>query len=694
MIIRKYIPAAFLFLIFFMKGRAQSAEIPEYRKEQLEIQAEKKDAEPEDDSYELDLEQFSKHPLNLNAASEEELMELHLLDALQIRNFMAYRKLLGALLSIHELQAVPGWNIETIRKLLPYILIGRDESVYSALRERWTGGDAAFLIRASQVMEKSKGFEKPLNPDASYYKGSAQRIFFRYTYNYKQLLSYGFTGDKDAGEPFFRSAQRYGFDFYSFHFFLRQQGIIQALAIGDFTVNLGQGLIQWQTIAFTKSSEALAIKREAACLRPYHSAGEFNFHRGAGISLQKGKWETTLFISLQKISSNLEGDTTGREDLFSSFQNSGYHRTAAEIADRNDTRQFSAGGNIRYSGSRFLIGFNYIYFQFSRPFQKRDVPYNLYSLKGTQLTDCSVDYNYTMGNMHVFGELAADQWRRLAFVQGALVSLSENLDMSFLYRNISPAFQSLYSDAFTENTVPNNEQGFYTGVSFRPGTGWRVSIYYDVFIFPWLKYRVDGPSGGRDILFQTLYQPNKSWHFTSLYKTEMKTGNAGDSNSGTHGLVTPVKQRWRLDTDYLISRSLRFDGRMEFVWIKQSGLPLRRGFLGTAGFNFRKSGWSGNLGCTIFETDDYDTRLYTYEPDLLYNFSLPGYYGNGLHYFVNLRGDLIRQRPHAGKHFRLSGWIKWGQTFYPGSVSIGSGLDRIPGNRKSELKVQILVQWQ
>jgi hypothetical protein len=487
MIIRKNSLVAFLFLVYFMKGNAQSADLPEYRTGQLEAMTEKKDAEAEDDSYEMDLEQFSKHPLNLNTAAEEELIQLHMPDVLQVRNFIAYRKLLGPLLSIHELQAVPGWDIETIRKLLPYVMIGRDESVYSALRERWRGGDAAFLIRAGQVLEKSKGFEKPADPGVSHYEGSALKIFIRYTYNYKQLLAYGFTGEKDAGEPFFRGAQRYGFDFYSFHFFLQQRGVIRALAIGDFTVNLGQGLIQWQTIAFTKSSEPLAVKREAPCLRPYHSAGEFNYHRGLGISLQKGKWQTSLFISSQRISTNLEPDTAGREDLFSSFQNSGYHRTPAEIADRNNSSQFSAGGNIRYTDNRFLFGFNWIHFHFSRPFQKREAPYNLYSLKGNRLTDYSLDYSYTRGNLHLFGEFATDQWRHMAFVQGALVSLGENLDLSFLYRNISPAFQSLYSDAFTENTVPGNEKGLYAGFTFRPAAGLQVNIYYDVFVFPWLK---------------------------------------------------------------------------------------------------------------------------------------------------------------------------------------------------------------
>jgi hypothetical protein len=205
---------------------------------------------------------------------------------------------------------------------------------------------------------------------------------------------------------------------------------------------------------------------------------------------------------------------------------------------------------------------------------------------------------------------------------------------------------------------------------------------------------VDGPSGGGDILVQASYKPTKSWHLTSFYKNEMKTGNMEVLNTGTHGLSRPVKKRWRIDTHYTISRSVSFTSRMEFLWIVQSGSPARHGFLGMAGFIFMKSGFSGNMGTTVFETDDYDSRVYTYEPDLLNNFSLPAYYGKGLHYYINLHKDFSRLIPHAGKHFRLSGWFKWGQTFYPGSGSIGSGLDEVPGNRKSEIKIQVLVQWQ
>lgn len=691
--IRRKTLMAFLYLIFVLKGFAQTIDIPVMRPEQLEAQTERKDIVPEDDSYVLDLETFNKNPLNLNGASSEDLIKLHLLSIMQVRNFITYRNLLGSFISVHEIQAIPGWDLETIHMLLPYIVVRKNESVYSALSQRWKGGDETFLIRAGRVLEKSKGYEKPASPDASYYKGSAENYFIRYLYDYKQLLAFGFTGEKDAGEPFLRSAQRYGFDFYSFHFFLRNVGIIKSLAIGDYTISLGQGLTQWQTFSNSKSSQVLAIKRESETIKPYHSSGEFNFHRGAAITLQKNHWLASFFFSSQAISTHLVPDTASREDLFSSFQQSGYHRTATEIADRNNSRQISMGGNIRYSDAQFHVGLNAVRFQFSRPFQKRDEPYNLYSLKGTRLTDYSVDYDYTYRNMHLFGEFAMDQWRSFAWIQGALISLADNLDVSFLYRNISPAYKSLYSDAFTENSVPQNERGFYAGLAYRPLPGLLLGTYYDMYEFPWLRYGVDAPSSGRDFIISGVYSPTRSWHLTALYKSELKTANASGSTGGTHLLVTPLKQRWRIETDYLINRSLQLNSLMEFLWIRQPG-ATREGYLGAATASYQHKDLSVSLGAVIFETDDYDSRIYAYEADLLYYFAIPSYFGRGIRYYLNIHRDFSRLLARGPKHIKLSGWLKWGQIFYPGASSIGTGLDEIPGNRKSELKAEVLIRWQ
>src|SRR6185436_15789563 len=209
--------------------------------QQLENLTDADQTETEDDSYLQQLEHFKKNPVNLNTADENDLHELKILTDLQIANFISYRKLFGKLISIYELQSVPSWDVYTIRKLLPFITLSEPVKIVDVFKTRFKGGEHSLLFRFSQVIEKSKGFDKTTS--GTKYLGSPQKFFFRYRYQYKNLLQYGMVGDKDAGEQFFKGAQNKGFDFYSFHLFARKIGPVQSLAIGDFTVNMGQGLI-------------------------------------------------------------------------------------------------------------------------------------------------------------------------------------------------------------------------------------------------------------------------------------------------------------------------------------------------------------------------------------------------------------------------------------------------------------------
>jgi hypothetical protein len=59
------------------------------------------------------------------------------------------------------------------------------------------------------------------------------------------------------------------------------------LAIGDFAINIGQGLTQLESLAFKKGADLINVKRQLTILRPYNSAGEINFHRGIGLTLRK-----------------------------------------------------------------------------------------------------------------------------------------------------------------------------------------------------------------------------------------------------------------------------------------------------------------------------------------------------------------------------------------------------------------------
>lgn len=674
-------------LLFFAVHYATftfSQEIPVSTEQQLENLTDADQAETEDDTYLQDLEHFRKNPLNLNIADAEELKQLRIITDLQIANLISYRNLLGKFIHIYELQAIPAWNIATIKKILPFITITVPLKLKEEAGKRFSDGEHSLLLRLSQVLEKSKGFDP--SSTGSKYLGSPQRIFVRYRYTYKNLLQFGLAADKDAGEQFLKGAQKYGFDFYSFHLFARKLGAIESLAIGDFTVNIGQGLIQWQSLAFKKSVDVMGVKRQSSILRPYSSAGEFNFHRGAGITIRKGRIDATVFASVRKLSANYVADTVNNEDFISSFLTSGYHRTDNETADRNNLTQYTAGGNITYRRNRWHIGINGIYHHFSVPVQKRDEPYNLYAISGKYWSNFSIDYSYTYKNLHMFGEAAADKNFNTAFINGLLVSVDPRVDISFVQRTISAAYQAVNGNAFTENTFPTNETGFYTGISIRPTAVWKIDAYADIFVFPWLKYLVDAPGNGKDFLTQVTYTPNKQTELYTRFRAETKQANQPDNNTTANFLISTPRQSWRTQVNYKFSAALGLKYRVEFMWFDKKGESSESGFLTFFDFVYRPVLKPVSIVTRLqyFETDDYNSRIYAYENDVLYSYSIPAFYDKGFRYYINLNYDW-------GK--KLSFWLRWAQTIFKNRNSVGSGLDEIPGNRRSELKFQVRYQF-
>lgn len=669
-----------ILLLYFLSSTVFAQEIPLSTEQQLENQAETEQGETEDDAWLQDLELFRKNPLNINTAEADELKQLRIVSDLQIANLITYRSVLGKLQSVYELQAVPSWDITTIRKILPFITVSGAVTVKDDLLNRFAKGEHTLLLRLSQVLERSKGFDA--STPGSKYLGSPQRIFLRFRYTYKNLLQYGLTADKDAGEQFFRGTQKYGFDFYSFHLFVRKTGIIQALALGDYTVNLGQGLIHWQNLAFKKSVDVMGVKRQSAVIRPYTSSGEFYFHRGAAATIRLGKIESTAFISFRKLSANFVADTVSGEEFISSFLNSGYHRTEGETTDRNRLSQFTAGGNMRYNGHNFHIGANGVFYQFSLPVQKRNEPYNLYAINGNRWFNASVDYAFTYKNLHFFGEAAIAQHNQMAVVNGLLVSVDPKIDVSVVHRSISAGYQAVNGNAFTENTYPVNEKGIYTGISIRPFNGWKIDAYCDFFQFPWLKYLVDAPSYGNDYMAQVTYAPNKQAEFYTRFRSESKQNNQPDNSSVTNYLVAKPRKNWRTQVSVKVNAALTLRTRTELLWYDKKGINTENGFLIFQDVIYKPllSPFSTGLRLQYFDTEGYNSRIYAYENDVPFSYSIPSFFNQGFRYYLNIGYDASN---------KISIWIRMARTEYKNEKKTGSGLDEIPFNHKTDFRVQI-----
>jgi len=411
---------------------------------------------------------------------------------------------------------------------------------------------------------------------------------------------------------------------------------------------------------------------------PYQSAGEFYFNRGVGVTLQKGVWETTVFASQRNISANVVTDSTN--DYFTSFSTSGLHRTPSELTDKNSVEQASFGGSVKLHLNNFNVGVNAVQYHFSKSLQKRNEAYNRYAISGNNWNNISADYNFIYKNIYFFGEAARDRRGALAFVNGLIASVDPKIDLALVQRRISSAYQALYGNAFTENIAPTNERGFYIGLTVRPTANWRINSYADFFNFPWLKYGVDAPSSGQEHLIQVTYQPNKKLEVYGRFREEQKVLNELTEDSVMHFAAPKKRQNFRLNFSYQVNPALTLKARSEVVLYDLKNSDAEKGFLfylETLYGGLKK--WKGNVRLQYFNTDGYNSRIYAYESDVLYSYSIPAFFNSGFRYYFNLQY-------HVFKHLSL--WLRWSQTIYPKSTAIGTGLTSIRGNTRSEVKCQ------
>jgi len=673
-----------LFNAFFCICRGQ--EISDISAQKLENEtAGADDREPEDDAQYQQLEFYARHKVNINTVAPEWLGQVLGLSVMQVQQFEAYRKWLGPFADLVEIQAIPGWDVETIRRVIPFLKMEQAQQVLPVLKERFTKGEHSFLLRTGRVLEKSMGFQAN-DSGAIPFTGDRQRLMLRYMYRFRNLLQWGITMEKDPGEPLLKKGYRKGFDFYSFHFSIHDFRFIKALVLGDFHINLGQGLIHWQSMAFGKSAETAQVLRQGHSLRAYNSTDENRFHRGAGMAIEKKEWSLLLFLARDKLDGNITPDTSSQsKKVLTSFQTSGLHRTLAELQDKDAFRQSSLGGRLGFKKGTFKIALNGIRFQFSEDIRKKKEPYNLYAINGRNWSNYSIDHGFNWKSLYFFGEVAGDQKGHYAIVQGLLASLHPALDISCVYRNISKAYRALQVNAFAENREAQNENGFYTGITFRPKSSWRLDAYFDFFRFPWLAFQVDRPTDGFGQLAQLSWKPHKKMETYIRFQKEVKSANKSGGVLNMNELVTVARTNLRWQCAFQPFADLTIRNRLELNWNKNAG-NLEQGFLVYLDFIYKslRRPYSVSTRLAWFQTDGYNSRIYGFEQDVLYYYAISSLFDSGA------RGYILC---HYKIHKNWDAWCKFSSTWYMDKHSIGSGLGEILNDHRSELRLQLQYRF-
>lgn len=634
---------------------------------QLENYVAHTDNIPEDDHHWQQLQVYTRHKINLNTVSPAVLTSLQLLSPLQIEQFIKYRRQMGNLLSIYELQAIPGFDAALISSLLPYVRVGNDLEPHYNLKDYVEKGEHALLWRYGRQIEKSRGYLRT-DTTAPHYMGSPDKLMLRYRYNLTHYISWGMVMEKDAGEAFLKGGQRHGFDSYSAHLFIRQYGCIKALAVGDFTVNMGQGLLNWQSLALGKGAAVMQVKREGELLKPYASAGEYNFFRGLGITVSHRPLNATAFLSYRQ----LDGSITS---------NSGYHRTQTEIARRGTLSQFTTGGNINVEGANGKLGFNFIQHHFSTPVQKGNAPYQLFAFEGNTLSGVSTDYELTLKNIHLFGEAAMSNNGKTAIINSMLISAGANVDLVLLHRRYNKGYHALYADAFGEFYKPVNEEGLYMGISIKLNSRLKVNAYTDHFIFPWLQYRASAPGRGSDNMVAVTYTPDKQTEVFLRYSSILKEENEEDAQRFIPALTTVRKQGWRLQCKLQPAAGFTIKSRIEMnSYImeerREEGWLLFQEMLYQPGYVPLQL----YVRYTRFITNGSSSSLYTMTAGMLYEYALSRLSGEGHQFQLRVKWKCAK---------RTTCWFRYELTLYGHVNNIGNGWEEVNGHKKSEVQCQI-----
>jgi hypothetical protein len=625
---------------------------------------------------------YRKHPIDLNNATKDQLKELIFLSPIQINEILNHSLENGPFIDVFELQSIGSLDIESVNLLMKFVKVTLPppfkDMTFKKLVQK---ADHDLMIRIGKILEKQAGFSKLGNAMEANYQGSAWRILTRYRYNFSNTLAASLNMEKDAGEQFFDSSKNKGFDFYSGNISFRGSGIVKKLLIGDYALQFGQGLVMWSGSGFGKGSGISTIAKQDFGLKPYSSVNESIFLRGASGTFKFRKLSFTPFFSKK----NLDASLTDQGKEVNTINMSGLHRTKSEIDTKSQLLSTLYGAHVQFNSKSLNIGFTSYQTQFSLPFSIGKSLYEQFDFKGNLLTNLGLNYDYSHRNTYFFGEVAHSKNGGTASINGIMSSLSPRVSLVLMHRRYAKNYHSFFNQSVSEASNAVNESGFYSALSLKFDSKWDLFTYSDFFRFPWLKFRVNAPSSGYELFAQLNYRMNKKLSLSSRFKQQLREENS-ESILADSGLETVDKQNYRIEIRYSIDDRFSFRNRIEMVRYQKGNSKFELGFLNYQDIIYKpmSSRLSGNIRFGIFDTESFNSRIYAYENDVLYAYSVPAYQGKGVRFYLNARYTLTRG-------FDL--WLRYSLTSYYDQNTVGSGDDKINGNKRSDARLQIRYQF-
>ena len=657
----------FLFFVNSLYAQNNSTLLLNDNLEQLAIEGEERDWQ----SQLEELQYLSENPINLNVATKGQLEQLPFLSDIQIENILAYVYMHGEMVTVYELQLVDEMDKRTIELLLPYVCVEplQDDTRFPTLKEVLNYGRHEVLTRLDIPFYQRNGYETA-------YLGPSLYHSLRYQFRYNDDVQAGILGEKDAGEPMFGLHNKKGYDHYSYYLVLNNLGKIKTLALGDYRLSFGQGLVLNSSFKLGKTFSLTSAYYRPNGIKKQSSADEYHFFKGIATSIQ-----VLPYLNLSAFYSHRKMDGIITDGKLTSIQESGLHRTVKEASRRGDFSLEMMGGNLTYERTAWKVGITGIYYQMDKDYEPSLQGYTRYNMHGNQFYNLSMDYRFRYHKWELIGEESLGK-QGYATLNRLVYNLHPNANFMLLHRYYSHDYWSLFGSSFGESSNLQNENGWYMAAEVAPLAFWRFFGAIDLLSHPWWKYRISKPSKGLDAMFQATYTPREHLSFLMNYRYKRKERDVTRNNEKV--TLPTYQHRLRLRMD--INRThWQLRTTFDFNQFQQLYYQPSRGFAFTQMGHYEVGHkLSLTLQGTYFHTDDYDTRIYAYERSLLNTFYSPSFYGEGFRFAAHCRLDW-------NEHLMLL--LKLGETLYLDRDEIGSGNDLINSRHKTDLQLQLRVKF-
>ena len=253
-------------------------------------------------------------------------------------------------------------------------------------------------------------------------------------------------------------------------------------------------------------------------------------------------------------------------------------------------------------------------------------------VKGNGAMGANVRYNW--GKVDVWGEVAAshtEQWG-WGTIMGVRVNPISDLNLLAIYRYYSPEYENIYANALSSKTRIYDEHGGYLGVEYNRLRNWQLSIFGDV----WKE--------GYETMAQADFLSQKDYKMHMRLRAKSK--NEIDTYSARWNGVWSLGE-WKLKT--------QVDANMVYAKEKWSyGFSVFQ----DVEYRFVKVPIVLQFRAQAFDAREWNNRVYMYENDVLYAYSIPFVYGLGGRFWLNARYKI---------NDRFAVYLRVSETVYQGA---------------------------